>query len=225
MAQPGHFGRPPPEEEARLYYYGLPSRPRLIARSGTREWVNPQMPEPTTFLGTQNMYPRVLQPVGRHPRLQQQWNDGSSSLRGQILGAVGGINWIALDILRVGLNGEYTLTLMIAVLPDSLSWSDGHPIALRRKGILQAHGIQEAECEIRESVVNFCTNAVLEPATDIEETSTADYAVDKAGSSESPDASDTGIPPGGMKPSARRHQHIIPTLTVFRSNISRGFLC
>lgn len=93
----------------------------------------PQMPGPTTFLGTQNMYPRVLQPVGRHPQLHQQWNDGSSSLSAQILKAVDGINWTALDILRVGLNGEYTLTLMIAVLPDSLSWRDGHPIAFSVK--------------------------------------------------------------------------------------------
>ncbi|KAL6799585.1 hypothetical protein GGI42DRAFT_344083 [Trichoderma sp. SZMC 28013] len=140
MAQPVRFGRPLTVEEARLYYYGIPPRPRLIARSGTRMWVNPQMPGPTTFLGTQNMYLRVLQPI---------------------LDAVGGMNWTALDILRVGLNGGYRLTLMIAVLPDSLSWNDGHPIAL----------YHEVECEIRESVVNFCTNAALGTATDIEETS------------------------------------------------------
>ncbi|KAL7787604.1 hypothetical protein V8C43DRAFT_323961 [Trichoderma afarasin] len=179
MAEPVQSGGPPSEEEARLYYYGLPSRPRLIARSGTRMWVNPQMPGFTTFLGTQNMYPRVLQPVGRHPQLHQQWNDGSSSLRAEILKAVDGINWTALDILRVGLNGEYTLTLMIAVLPDSLSWSDGHPIALQCKGIFESHGIQGVECEIRESIVNLCTNAGLEPAIS---------------ASESPDISDTGIP-------------------------------
>ncbi|KAL6822558.1 hypothetical protein V8C40DRAFT_280565 [Trichoderma camerunense] len=158
MAEPVQSGGPPSEEEARLYYYGLPSRPRLIARSGTRMWVNPQMPGFTTFLGIQNMYPRVLQPVGRHPQLHQQWNDGSSSLRAEILKAVDGINWTALDILRVGLNGEYTLTLMIAVLPDSLSWSDGHPITVRCKRIFEAHGIHEVECEIRESVVHLCTN-------------------------------------------------------------------
>ncbi|KAL6788523.1 hypothetical protein J3E68DRAFT_444266 [Trichoderma sp. SZMC 28012] len=179
MAQPVHFGRPPSEEEARLYYYGLPSRPRLIARSGICMWVNPQMPGFTTFLGTQNMYPRVLQPVGRHPQLHQQWNDGSSSLRAQILKAVDGINWTALDILRIGLNGEYTLTLMIAVLPDSLSWRDGHPIALQCKGIFESHGIQGVECEIRESIVNLCTNAGLEPAIS---------------ASETPDISDTVIP-------------------------------
>ncbi|UKZ68627.1 uncharacterized protein TrAtP1_009652 [Trichoderma atroviride] len=56
---------PPSNEERELYYFGLPSCPKLVARSssGTEPWVNPQRPEPTMFTGTMNMYPRIFLPA------------------------------------------------------------------------------------------------------------------------------------------------------------------
>ncbi|RFU79633.1 hypothetical protein TARUN_2606 [Trichoderma arundinaceum] len=154
MQQPA----PPSAEESELYYYGLPSCPRLVARSSTHIWQNPQMPGFTTFTGTLNMYPKSLRPAGRHPLLHQLWNNATSSLRVQIVEAVSAASdWTAIDILRVGLNKEFYPTLLLAVKPDSLSWSRGHAIALRCKAILEDHGIHDVHCEIRESVVTLCT--------------------------------------------------------------------
>ncbi|UKZ77374.1 hypothetical protein TrVFT333_005094 [Trichoderma virens FT-333] len=47
---------------------------------------------------------------------------------------------------------------MIAVYPGSLSWNDGYPITQQCKRIFQSHDIQGVECEIRESMVNFCAD-------------------------------------------------------------------
>ncbi|RFU77549.1 hypothetical protein TARUN_4699 [Trichoderma arundinaceum] len=149
----------PTEEERQLYYYGLPSCPKLVARSSTHVWVNPQRPGPTTYVGVANMYPKTLRPVGRHQVLHQLWNDAASSLRVQILAAVSMADWTAIDILRVGVNEEFRITLMVAVSPDTLSWRAGYDIALRCKSILEAHDVHGVHCEIRESVVSFCTEA------------------------------------------------------------------
>ncbi|KAL7896320.1 hypothetical protein HDV63DRAFT_413314 [Trichoderma sp. SZMC 28014] len=160
---------PPSDEERELYYYGLPSCPKLVARSSsvTKPWVDPQMPGFPTYEGTLNMHPRVFLPAKDNPLLSQQWNDATSSLRIQILEAVSVADWAAIDILRVGLdkdNGpdglkkEFQNTLLIAVVPDSMSWQEGHSLALRCKAILEEHGI-DMHCEIRESVVTMCADA------------------------------------------------------------------
>ncbi|KAL7781939.1 hypothetical protein V8C37DRAFT_398062 [Trichoderma ceciliae] len=147
----------PSSEERELYYFGLPSCPKLVARSSRHVWRNPQMPGPTTFTGTYNMYPKSLRPAGRDSMLNQLWNNAASSLRAQILEAVKTApDWTAIDIMRVGLKEEFQTTLLLSVMPDSLSWDRGYTIALRCKGILEAHEIYDVDCEIRESVVTFC---------------------------------------------------------------------
>ncbi|EHK48596.1 uncharacterized protein TrAtP1_009629 [Trichoderma atroviride] len=156
---------PPSYEEREFYYYGLPSRPRLVARSSSSSepWVSPQMPEPTTWRGsTSNMYPRMLRPAKGDPALHQQWNNAASSLRIQIIEAVNAVDWTAIDILSVGLEKEeakYHNTLLIAVKSNSLSWSRGNTLALRCKAILEEHGIRDMHCEIRESDVILLTDA------------------------------------------------------------------
>ncbi|KAL6695667.1 hypothetical protein J3F84DRAFT_408678 [Trichoderma pleuroticola] len=105
------------------------------------------------------MYPKSLHTVGRHPLLHQLWNDATSSLRIQILEAINEIDWTSVDFLRVGLNGEYQITLMVATRPDTLTWSHGHTVALRCKSILEEHGIHDVPCEILEAVVHFHTDA------------------------------------------------------------------
>lgn len=154
---------PPNSEERGLYYYGLPSCPELVARSSTHIWQNPQMPGFTTYTGTHNMYPKILRPVGRHPLLHKLWNDAESPLRVQILEAVSAADWTAIDILRIGFNEEYHITLLIAVKPGTLSWSRGHAIALQCKAILEKHHIHDMHCEIRESVVTLCTETSSAP--------------------------------------------------------------
>lgn len=167
MAQPA----PPSDEERELYYHGLPSRPKLVARSSSSShpWVNPQMPGSTTWKGAiANMYPRVLRPAKGDPALHQQWNDAASSLRVQIIQAVSAVDWTAIDILSIGLEkleepedseaGHHN-TLLIAVKSNSLSWSRGNTLALRCKAILKEHGIKDMHCEVRESDVVYVTDA------------------------------------------------------------------
>ncbi|KAK1237869.1 hypothetical protein MKX08_002448 [Trichoderma sp. CBMAI-0020] len=62
----------------------------------------------------------------------------------------------AIGILSVGLDNEeanHQNTLLIAVKPNSLSWSRGNTLALRCKAILEEHGIRDMHCKIRESDV------------------------------------------------------------------------
>lgn len=46
--------------EANCYYYGLPSRPRLVARSSTNVWV-----QSTGFEAY--LVPKEVRPIGLHP--------------------------------------------------------------------------------------------------------------------------------------------------------------
>lgn len=59
---------PPSETEAKYYYYGLPSRPTLVARTGTTPWEAPTSPE---------AYPtaKELRPVGNHA-IVDVWDGG-----------------------------------------------------------------------------------------------------------------------------------------------------
>ncbi|KAL7908189.1 hypothetical protein GGI35DRAFT_469939 [Trichoderma velutinum] len=138
---------PPSADEAELYYYGIPNGPRLVARSSSHSWVNQQNPNIARNCFwprlTNYMYLKTLHTVGRHPLLHQLWNDATSSLRILILEAIDEIDWTSVDFLRVGLNGEYQITLMVAVRPDTLPWSHGHIVALRCKSILEDHGIHD----------------------------------------------------------------------------------
>ncbi|EHK18415.1 uncharacterized protein TRIVIDRAFT_225726 [Trichoderma virens Gv29-8] len=160
-----HTPSPPSAEERNLYYFGLPSCPKLVARSSMNVWQNPQRLGPTTFTGTYNMYPKSFQPVGKHPLLHRLWNDATSSLRVQIVEAVSVADWTAVDTLRVGLNKEYNITLIIAVAPETLSWTRGHSIALRCKSILEEHGINDVHCEIQESLVTSCADSTSKPSS------------------------------------------------------------
>jgi hypothetical protein len=146
---------PPSSEERDLYYFGLRNIPKLVARSSTFVWKNPQRPGFSTFTGTLNQYPKSFRPARRDVSLHQQWNNAASSLRMKILQAASVADWAAIDILSVGLNEELNNTLLIAVAPGSMSWHQGHVLALECKSILEEHGIMDVHCEIRESTITF----------------------------------------------------------------------
>ncbi|KKO98369.1 hypothetical protein THAR02_09525 [Trichoderma harzianum] len=168
---------PPTDEERQLYYKGLPSRPILVARSSTHDWVNIYSFDRIRYMysyADPNLY--VLRPVGSYPHLHRLWNDASSSLRVQILRALSRANWTAIDILRVCINGKDPITLMVAVTPGSLTWIEGYAIARECKSIFARYGIF-LDCEIRESVVTFCTADALETS------STTDASVDSSADS------------------------------------------
>ncbi|KAL7895585.1 hypothetical protein HDV63DRAFT_411991 [Trichoderma sp. SZMC 28014] len=143
---------PPSESEAVLYYWGLPSCPRLVARSSTNAW-QPPSPSPNHVATSKS-----LRPAGGDPLLHRLWNDATSSLRIQIVEALSAAVWTAVDILRIGRDGDFHTTLLVSVKPASLSWAQAHPITLRCKGILEDHSIDNVHCEIRESIVVPCGN-------------------------------------------------------------------
>ncbi|UKZ68306.1 uncharacterized protein TrAtP1_009343 [Trichoderma atroviride] len=151
---------PPSDKEAVLYYWGLPSCPRLIARSSKHVWADPCRSDGGPSTCPPSLMRKSLRPAAGDPLLHRLWNDATSSLRIQIVEAVSAADWTAVDILRVGRVGGFRTTLLVSVKPESLSWSRAHPITLRCKAILEEHGIDNVHCEIRESVVTSCGNSL-----------------------------------------------------------------
>lgn len=129
----------PSEEEAQLYYIGLPSEPRLIARTSTEPWVRRSNRGWTLY--------KSLEPVGKHS-IVMLWNQSLGSLRRRILQAISMLQWTAVDILRlryepVTNNQDVPLdnpvTMLVSVEPGSTSWSLGVSAALECRFILQQY--------------------------------------------------------------------------------------
>ncbi|RSL74978.1 hypothetical protein CEP51_011297 [Fusarium floridanum] len=150
---------PPSEEEARGYYVGLPGKPRLVARSSSDmdPWTGPQ-----TDLGW--TLGKTLDPVGQHP-IVALWNDSAGPLRRDILDALENIQWVAIDILRLGYQRVKDtmdespinpVTVLVSVEPGSTTWSTGVEVVLRCRRILRQHGIQDVQVEMKESTISQC---------------------------------------------------------------------
>ncbi|KAH7128949.1 hypothetical protein EDB81DRAFT_764100 [Dactylonectria macrodidyma] len=143
--------QPPREEEQLGYYYGLPSRPKLVARSSTD-------PYKYNFdFSTQYPVGKLLSSVRQHP-IADLWNtDGP--LRREIVLALDGIQWTVIDVLRLGYQPRMTeelqlnhpVTLLISVKKDSTPWEQGHSVVVRCHEILQNYGISDVHCEMKES--------------------------------------------------------------------------
>lgn len=134
--------------ETDLYYYGLPSKPKLVARTGTTPWEAPTGP---------GAYYRVkeLRPVGNHP-LRDVWEDNLAFKLHALLDSKQ-VKWTSTDIVRIGYVGESSapVILWIGVLPTSLSGADGAIVASQCRELLQEYNIDDVEVEIRESAVTF----------------------------------------------------------------------
>ncbi|KAF5642329.1 hypothetical protein F52700_3177 [Fusarium sp. NRRL 52700] len=144
----------PGPDEISHYYYGLPSRPRLVARTNHADvWKN--------IKGVEYAQTKVLGNVGSHP-ITILWNDSSGPLRCSIIEALAGINWSAIDILRVGYEADELKTcpvvFFISVRPDSISFTTGYTIASRCLEILQGHSIHDVHVEVKESDVQRCAS-------------------------------------------------------------------
>jgi hypothetical protein len=146
----GTVPSPPSEREAKFYYTGLPSRPVLVARTGTTPWepaTGPDAyrpPRPVKELGT----------VGNHA-IKEAWE----TLYHKVLALLDEmeVKWISVDIVRIG-NAEEDMhfapvILWIGVMPASLSGRDGVVVASKCREILVEHGITDVDVEIRESVI------------------------------------------------------------------------
>jgi hypothetical protein len=132
--------------EARSYYYGLPSRPVLVARTGTTPWQPPTGPEAY-------LRPKELRTVFNH-RLNQVWG---GDLAHKVMAALDSreVKWTSLDVVRIGYEGEPhpPVIIWIGVMPGSLSGDDGVVAARECREILEKHDITDVDVEIRESVV------------------------------------------------------------------------
>ncbi|TCD60356.1 hypothetical protein EIP91_010316 [Steccherinum ochraceum] len=141
---------PASDEEAELYYHGLPSQPVLVARTGSIEYIsryilNCHFPRARR---------RTLRPAGPH-KIAEVWEE-----LGPVIVSIldrENVNWTSLDVVRIGFVDEPKVSapvvLWIGVELESLSSDVGNDVALECKELLLAHGIGDVEVEIREATV------------------------------------------------------------------------
>jgi len=142
---------PPPQQpllsrEADYYYTGLPSVPRLVARSGTIPWEMPSGQEAYNK-------PKVLGIVGKHD-INDVWEGNLCCKVVEYLDREK-VAWTSIDVVRIGYAEEsfHPVILWIGVLPESLSVSKGTTVAHMCKDIVTQSGIKNVDVEIRESLV------------------------------------------------------------------------
>ena len=161
LASPGCFDdrrsvlpvRSPSDMEAKFYYYGLPSLPRLVDRSSTTPWVVATGPwaRPT---------PKELRPIGDHKGLKKAWQTNLPTQLFQVFDKLN-VNWTCLDVVRIANarddypagDDDAPAIVWIGVMPGSLPSQQGYGLAMQVKSLLQSHGITDVECEIRETQV------------------------------------------------------------------------
>ncbi|VDB91560.1 unnamed protein product [Peniophora sp. CBMAI 1063] len=136
-------------EEGRLHYYGLPSRPILVARTSTAVWEHPGDMR-------HRMREKKVAPLGAHPLLHLHWEDRIAP-KIQTLIDEKNVQWTSLDVVRIGYTDDSEanapVILWIGILPNSVSAPDGRAIVMQCLDILHAHNIADVEVEMRESVV------------------------------------------------------------------------
>jgi len=144
--------------EAKHYYYGLYSKPVLVARSGNDAWEQPTGPEAY-------LRPKELRTVGNH-NLKRVWEEELAFQIHDILQR-NGVQWTSTDVARIGYIGEPTapVIIWIGVKPGTLPCELGHAIAAECKDLLIANAIHDVEVEIRESIVTrYVTPSLQKPA-------------------------------------------------------------
>ncbi|KAJ7760931.1 hypothetical protein B0H16DRAFT_1661939 [Mycena metata] len=149
---------PPSDLESALYYRGLPSNPRLVARTGA-PWSLPTGP-------WQIPKRKELRPVGNHP-LKEVWEDDLALKIHTLLDSLD-VRWTSIDVVRIAVpedSGSFAfVVLWIGVMPETLSGDEGVVVVSKCREILLEYDIAEVEVEIRESVVTRSVGpALLEP--------------------------------------------------------------
>ncbi|KAF8958833.1 hypothetical protein BDZ97DRAFT_1840183 [Flammula alnicola] len=149
--------------EAEHYYHGLPSKPRLIARTGA-PWHPPSGPE--AYLRC-----KELRIPGQHELLTQLWEDNLAIKVHDILNK-NHVDWSSTDIVRIAHDDEPdgNLILWIGVWvrpPTRLSYEAGIEVARQCKRLLLDHGITDVDVELRESNIIQTVGPRLLRPTDI----------------------------------------------------------
>ncbi|KAK1596659.1 uncharacterized protein LY79DRAFT_677999 [Colletotrichum navitas] len=136
--------RRPLTEERDWFYNGLPSLPKLVARSSSTPFrfnrVNPWLSDRKT-----------LAAVGEHA-IVSRWNDEPSLLRDQILGILArqDVDYQAIDSLRIGyIDNEMPVIVSISVSAGT-PWEIGSQVARECRKALVEHGLDDVHCEIKE---------------------------------------------------------------------------
>jgi hypothetical protein len=125
-------------QEPYAYYTGLPSRPLLVARTGT-----PWQPWEADD--------KELRSVGEH-KIQDVWEDNLAFQVHAILNQKE-VNWTSTDVVQICPVNECfgDVILWIGVMPSSLSCKDGKKVARQCKKLLRGYGINDVNVEICES--------------------------------------------------------------------------
>ena len=162
---------PPSDQEALFYYAGLPSAPRLVARTGGTPWEAPIGLEAYTVR-------KELLPGGTHHSLSKAWEHNLPFKLHALLDSEQ-VEWTSTDIVRIRPQREYgnhpmPVILWIGVKPSSLTGEKGVDVAFKCRELLMQYGIDDVEVEIRESVVSLSASPKLrrihsEPITNARE--------------------------------------------------------
>ena len=134
----------PSDVEATYYYYGLPSKPRLVARSSCDVWMRPTGAEAY-------LVPKGLTPLGAH-RLNEVWEGTVGPAMDRYLQEKQ-VRCTSMTPLRIGTAGQASppAVILVEVDPDSLPHELGIEVAIRCHSILVDNGIDDVHVEIRES--------------------------------------------------------------------------
>ncbi|KAI9460941.1 hypothetical protein BJY52DRAFT_1117551 [Lactarius psammicola] len=134
----------PSDVEATNYYYGLPSKPRFIARSSPDVWMKPTGAEAY-------LEPKELTPLGTH-LLNAVWEKTVGPAMDLYLQGKGVQN-TSMNPLRIGIAGKSSppAVIFVGVNPGSLSPKLGIEVAVHCRSILVQNGIDDVHVEIRES--------------------------------------------------------------------------
>ncbi|KAF8970307.1 hypothetical protein BDZ97DRAFT_1753925 [Flammula alnicola] len=151
--------------EAEHYYNGLPSKPRLIARTGA-PWDPPSGPE--AYLRC-----KELRIPGQHELLTQLWEDNLAIKVHDILNK-NHVDWSSTDIVRIAHDDEPdgNLILWIGVWvrpPTRLSYEAGIEVARQCKRLLLDHGIADVDVELRESNIIQMPTDIIDPTAILRE--------------------------------------------------------
>ena len=130
------------DEEATFYYFGLPSSPRLLARTSTTPWKKTQSLDAY-------IKPKQLGVVFNH-KLNTIWRDVAPKVAACLDEM--GVRWSTIDVFRIGLVGEPApVILWIGAEPQPLAGEKANTAAFRCLDILKEFGVTDVHVEIRES--------------------------------------------------------------------------
>lgn len=149
----------PNKKESEGYYYGLPSGPRLVARSSSEPWVLPPGPY-------NRPEPKMLKNIGNHPLASLL-----ASIKDEIVKIFDthSILWTSIEAVQIGFEGQKDMpvVLWIGALAEGLigrNWASlpvKGIIVMACKQLLEKNGILDVHCELKLSEIYQVTSPAL----------------------------------------------------------------